>query len=813
MKLFNFLFLVVCTFSFCKAQQQLLFSEDFNDNKNVWLENDNPTRSAFIRNGKYELSYKQFTNSWNFWNQVSYFSNSKDFKIETKMVQTEGDLTRPYSLIWGVKDAYNGHGISLNGQGQFRVYSWVDSQFIDVKTWTYNQAINKQGIENIVRIEAKSNKINYYINEVLVFSNSKPNLFGAKIGINLERRMKVNVDYIRVWQDQKINLVSDAKQGRKKENPGKAINSESNDIMPVLSADGLTLYFVRKKYEGNIGKDKKDDVWVSNLGPNGWSTAQNIGAPINNDDYNFVIFAAPDGQTLIVGNRYRSDGAIQGKGISMSRKSGNNWTIPQNIEIENYVNSDNQVAISFSANRKVMMLSVAGKGCYGYKDIYVSFQIDETHYTEPKNLGPVVNSYLDETTPYLAADGKTLYFSSEGHMGYGSADVFVTRRLDDSWTRWTEPQNLGPEINAEGWDAYYSIPATGNKAYMVSSDAKLGNTDIISIEVPKSAQPDPVAILSGRILHGISKKPLSSEISFYSGKSHKEAGLSNSDSIKGEFKMILPLGTSYEVLPLKRGFYAGTELIELKDKSALAERKFDMLLYPLQKGITIPIGRLRFDDKVQPTEAALNEIDRLADLLEQYPDMKIELHGSKDDTKAKDQAIKVAELLKKSGINYERLSISQNNALAAFSFTIMADKPQVIAEKSAPKNFNKTIDVNKISSGECFRINELYYMSDSTSFTPNSIRALDELADFLRKNSNTQVEIGGHTSGLPAHAYCDKLSLQRAENVVKYLISKGVNANQLSAKGYGKRAPVSDNTTEYGRRMNQRVEVKILKAN
>jgi outer membrane protein OmpA-like peptidoglycan-associated protein len=216
---------------------------------------------------------------------------------------------------------------------------------------------------------------------------------------------------------------------------------------------------------------------------------------------------------------------------------------------------------------------------------------------------------------------------------------------------------------------------------------------------------------------------------------------------------------------------------------------------------------------VQPTEAALSEVDRLAHLLEQYPDMKIELHGPKDDTKAKEQAIKVSDMLKKSGVKSDRLLITQMNAVSAFSFTITADKPQIIADKIVSKDFNKTIDVNKISNGERFRINELFFMSDSTSFTPNSIRALDELADFLRKNSNTQVEIGGHTSGLPAHVYCDKLSLERAENVVKYLISRGVNANQLSAKGYGKRAPVSDNATEYGRRMNQRVEVKILKAN
>jgi len=132
MKLIYLTIGIFCCFFNVNAQQQLLFSDDFNDNKNVWLENDNQTRSAFIKNGKYELCYKFTTNSWNFWNQVNYFSNTKDFKIECKVIQTEGDLIRPYSLIWGVKDSYNGHGISLNGQGQFRIYSWVDSQFVDV---------------------------------------------------------------------------------------------------------------------------------------------------------------------------------------------------------------------------------------------------------------------------------------------------------------------------------------------------------------------------------------------------------------------------------------------------------------------------------------------------------------------------------------------------------------------------------------------------------------------------------------------------------------------------------------------------------
>jgi outer membrane protein OmpA-like peptidoglycan-associated protein len=314
-------------------------------------------------------------------------------------------------------------------------------------------------------------------------------------------------------------------------------------------------------------------------------------------------------------------------------------------------------------------------------------------------------------------------------------------------------------------------------------------------------------------MHAVSKKALASEISFYNAKSRKDEGLSNSDSLRGEFKMILPLGVSYEVLTMKKGYYAGTELLDLTKTVANPEQKIDILLFPLEKGITIPISRLTFDNKTQVTESGIGEIDRLVHLLEQYPDMKIDLHGPKSDAQAREKAAKAQELLKKSGIKADRLLCSQTNAMDNFSFTILADKPQKIEQKNELKEFNNAMDVSKITTGESFKINNLFFLADSSSFTPNTKRSLDELAEFLVRNSNIQVEIGSHTNGLPSHEYCDKLSSERASNVVKYLISKGVKPSQLSPKGYGKRAPIADNSTESGRKMNQRVEVKVLKVN
>ncbi len=792
--------------------QALIYDENFNDNRNKWIEASNESLSALIADGSYKIEYKLGRKSWNFWNKVNYFSNNKDFSIESKFRLTDGLDDGSFSLIFGVRDAFNQHGIALNGRGAYKIDSWIDSQYVSIKPWTKHPAVKLKGFDNTLRIDAKGSSVFYYINDSLVHRGFKPVFLGPNIGFNLEKQIKVSVDYLKLRQDLKLNLVADAVQDRVKENLGTGINSPANDIMPVISADGKTIYSVRKKYVKNIGKDLKDDVWVSTLGDDGkWKEALNLGAPINNDDHNLVVYSSPDGQTLIVGNKYRADGSISGKGISISRKKGNSWSVPEPIEVENYINNEKQVAISFSSNRKVMLLSVAGKNCYGYKDIYVSFQIDDNHYSEPMNLGTTINTYMDETTPFLAADGKTLYFSSEGHVGYGSADIFVSRRLDESWTKWSEPQNLGPEINTDRWDAYYNIPASGEKAYMVTSDQKLTNTEIISIEIPKDARPEPVNILSGKVFHAISKTPMQAEVSFHNSPNHNEAGLSNSDAISGSYKIVLPLGKIYESQALKKGFYAGSQVIDLRKSKIYTEQNLDIYLYPLEKGITIPIERMSFDNKAQATDEAKFEADRLINLLEQYPDMKIQLQlSNKSVDQAKKQADNLKSIMTGAGIKADRLSVSTKTAKESFAFQIISIYNQDITAV-LPKEFNSKIDIKTIKAGNSFRIDNLYFLADSSSFTPNSIRSLDELAAFLQKNPKIQVEIGGHTNGLPAHAYCDRLSAERAQLVAKYLISKGVGMQQISSKGYGKRAPLSDNSTELGRRLNQRVEVKVLK--
>lgn len=798
--------------------QSLAFDEDFNDNKMTWILGESEQRSVKIENGHFVMEHKRETQSWNFWNRVPYFSYNKDFSIETKIrleQSDEGNNSASYGLLWGLRDAYNLHAFSISNNGFFKIYSWADSQYVAVKPWTKHPAIKGLGQDNTLRIDGINNQLFYYINDSLVHKEPKTALYGPNIGFNIEKKIRVSADYIRVKQDLKINLVADAIQGRKKESLGAGVNTPINDIMPIVSPDGATLYFVRKNYEGNLGKEHKDDVWVSAKDKDGkWAEATNIGAPINNEEHNQLVYISPDGQTLMLGNRYRSDGKPASKGISISHKKGALWSTPEPIDIENFVNNDKQHSYAFSSNRKFLILSIAGKECYGYKDLYVSFQLDEKNYSEPINLGPVINTYLDETTPFLAADGKTLYFSSEGHVGYGSADIFVSRRLDDSWKRWSVPQNLGPEINSEHWDAYYNIPASGELAYMVSSTENLKNTDIMSIAIPKDARPEPVNMLSGKVYHALSKKPLEAEISFYNGANHKELGLARSDSTSGAYKMVLPQGKSYEALAMRKDFYAASQVIDLGSSKDYQEKNLDIYMYPIEKGITVPLSNLKFDDKTQANADTKAELDRLAQLMEQYPDMKIQLQATADKS---DVATKQVDAMRNhliaAGIKADRISKSGKSGQGNSSFKIIAlGKEEVVSNNSNNQgDFHEGIDVASLKVGQNFRIQNLYFLADSSSFTPNSIRALDELANFLSKYPNLRIEVGGHTNGLPAHAYCDKLSSERAAQVAKYLISKGLSPEQISSKGYGKRLPLADNAIESGRRQNQRVEIKVLK--
>lgn len=262
-----------------------------------------------------------------------------------------------------------------------------------------------------------------------------------------------------------------------RQNLGRCINTEYQEALPRLSPDGRYLYFLRAGSPENVGGPKGgEDIWYAERTEGGgWSAARNLGVPLNTSMNNFLLAVLDGGERLFLGNEYRPDGKVE-SGFSFVRREGAGWAAPEPIVIEGWYSKSRWVSGSLSDDATTLVLHAERDDGQGGADLYVTFRQDDGTWSEPLSLGTDLNTPAHEITPFLAADMTTLYFSSDGHGGLGGHDVFVTRRLDESWQRWSPPENLGPRINTPGFDAYFIAPEGDDFAYLASSTGATGTT-------------------------------------------------------------------------------------------------------------------------------------------------------------------------------------------------------------------------------------------------------------------------------------------------------------------------------------------------
>jgi outer membrane protein OmpA-like peptidoglycan-associated protein len=273
-----------------------------------------------------------------------------------------------------------------------------------------------------------------------------------------------------------------------------AVNSDYHDFGAILSGDGKTMYFSRYKHPDNIGGRKDvEDIWYStwNEETQSWNKAQNIGRPINNKYPNYVNSVSEDGNTLLLGNVYLENGKER-PGLSLSHKTEQGWSFPEPITIEGRKQQPTVMAAHLSNDGHILILSYKKrKDTNGEQDLYVSFKVHNNTYSEPMNLGSVINSDDTETSPFLSPDTKKLYFTTPGRKGYGQCDIYVSQRLDDTWKNWSEPQNIGKAINNDENQSFLSLTADG-KAYY-TSDADEGDLNIYEVVLPQYT-PEPTLV-------------------------------------------------------------------------------------------------------------------------------------------------------------------------------------------------------------------------------------------------------------------------------------------------------------------------------
>ncbi len=656
MKKLFFTFSAILIFSISYSQtSDLLFYDDFIVNANNWEETSETSEYAKVLNGNYYIKTDS-TLALRWFGRQIFIDYRENFKIEAKMKQLSGTKTSGYGLVWGSMGWEESYFFSITSSGYFAIGGYKNGEYYDIKAWSRARAILPIGNYNTLVIEKDGIVMNFYINDVNVFTCDYKDFLGQVHGFILFQNVSVAVDYFKVTSEEKqIDVVNTELSGLEKENIGSNINSIYSEIAPIISPDGKTLYVGRIYHPKNSGVEKECDIWYSELQEDGtWGKLQNIGYPLNNTGVNVVITSTPDGNALLVEGLYNSDGShLSEQGISITYKTETGWSVPQEVVIDNFYNTNEYETYSFSNERNVLVMAIQRADTYGDEDLYVSFKNTDGTYTEPKNIGPVLNTFAAEGTPFLAQDNTTLYFCSYGHHGYGSADIFMSKRLDDTWLNWSKPKNLGTNINTFDWDTYLSIAAEGDYAYLVSTNNSYGAEDIFQLKLDEEVQPDPVVLIYGKVLNETTGNPVKADITYEDLSTGEEVGIATSDPKTGEYTIVLPYGKKYGFRAEANNYISVSENIDLTTVSEYKEIEEDLSLVPFKVGETIVLNNIFFAQASSTLlETSYPELDRLVEILEENETMEIEIGGHTDNRGNADELQELSEERAKAVMDY-----------------------------------------------------------------------------------------------------------------------------------------------------------------
>ncbi len=536
-------------------------------------------------------------------------------------------------------------------------------------------------------------------------------------------------------------------------NLGPNVNSSASELSPKISADGQTLYFIRDDYEGNnYGPVNSQDVYKSTLNADGaWSVAVNMGKVINTGQKNSIGAISVDNNTFIVRGVYDKNGArLPESGWSVINKLKNGYSNPEHIEISNYQQLADKGKFNtfcLASNGKVILMSFSNREDSEFSDLYVSFKKEKkikddaeddsnpnSATSEPEaekkkkinfkkiasSVKNTVNSGVNslkkqydwtdfepikvfatkgitETTPFLSPDMRTLYFSSNRKGTLGSNDIWKSTRLDDTWQNWSEPVNLGPEVNTPAGDSYYTIDAKGEYAYMTSTNKSFGRGDIVKVKLSEAMRPNPVVLIKGKVFNAKTKEPMGAGIMYEDLSSNTNVGIAQSDPQTGDYQIALPYGVDYGFLASTDKFIAVSDHIDLKKVDKYLEIKKDLFLIPIEVGATVRLNNIFFDfAKSTLRSSSFSELDRLYNTLQRNPNLEIELGGHTDNVGKDAENL----LLSKGRVNAV-LSYLTGKGIAASRIKAVGygeTKPVAANDKEEGRQLNRRVEFTVIKN-------------------------------------------------------------------------------------------------------------------
>lgn len=360
---------------------------------------------------------------------------------------------------------------------------------------------------------------------------------------------------------------------------GPAVNSRMHDYSPLVTADGRTMYFTSRR-EGSTGglRDAEgqymEDVYVSHRTDEGWSPAVNIGEPINSMVQDATVGLSPDGNSMIL---YRTSRALVSGDLYECRRTGDGgWGAPE-LMTEKINSASHEPSANIAPNGEEIYFTSDRPGGFGGRDLYRIRRLPNGEWSLPLNLGPNINTPYDEDAPFLHSDGKTMFFSSNGHATMGGYDVFKSTLLDADMNLWSEPENMGYPLNTVDDDIYFTLSEDGRTGYISSERPEgMGEQDIYEVIFPSSQ-------LSRVVVHGLITdaldRPVKSRVVVTVAGGDEVIGVYNTNPRTGRFLMVLEPGGEYELKAEAEGFPLHEEFMEMPLAGGIVEFDHDIEMH------------------------------------------------------------------------------------------------------------------------------------------------------------------------------------------------------------------------------------------
>lgn len=456
-------------------------------------------------------------------------------------------------------------------------------------------------------------------------------------------------------------------------NLGAGVNSPEPEYLPSLTIDGNILLFTRRVNGLN------EDFYYSRKKNGQWEAAQPIPGPINTPMSEAGQSISTDGQWLVfcANNRENNFGNYD---LYMCFRGPNGWEETYNLG--GRINTDQWDAQpSLSPDKRDLYFSSRRPGGLGGKDIYVTHLQANGRWSEPENMGPGINTPGDDECPFIHADNHTFYFVSNGWPGYGGNDLFVTRKkLDGSWET---PKNLGYPINTIDDEGTLFVAADGKTAYYASDRADTrGAHDIYSFELREDIRPVKTLWVQGQVTDSKTGKPVAAVVELADLSNKTVTGKVSTDE-NGYYLITLPVGKDYAFSVNRKGylFYSDQFLIAQRTPDSVYRK--NIALQPIELNASIVLKNIFFDvGRYELRTESLAELDKLVQLLQENPALKIEISGHTDNQ----------------GKPADNLLLSNNRAKAVVGYLVSKSVP---AARLTAKGYGETQPVadNKTEEG------------------------------------------------------------------------------------------------------------------